>query len=187
MVYSEVGAQRGSWKRPLLGFFETCGGCKAFVMACNWPFCGPCIFARISARVAWPKTTFSAFGDTPFLQWFRISLLLVCIYWACSWGEGVAAPTPKFNVIAGDLVDVRALDKLDDVGSTLAANATGDADIASEGKEIEDKIKAGMAKVDRYGEVKGLEFAESGQSALRAGRTCPHRPRPIALLEPRNE
>ena len=187
MVYSEVGAQRGSWKRPLLGFFETCAGCKAFVMACNWPFCGPCIFARISARVAWPKTTLSAFGDTPFLQWFRISLLLVCIYWACSWGEGVAAPTPKFNVIAGDLVDVRALDKLDDVGSTLAANATGDADIASEGKEIEDKIKAGMAKVDRYGEVKGLEFAESGQSALRAGRTCPHRPRPIALLEPRNE
>ena len=80
MVYSEVGAQRGSWKRPLLGFFETCGGCKAFVMACNWPFCGPCIFARISARVAWPKTTFSAFGDTPFLQWFRISLLLVCVF-----------------------------------------------------------------------------------------------------------
>ena len=168
MVYSEVGAQRGSWKRPLLGFFETCGGCKAFVMACNWPFCGPCIFARISARVAWPKTTFSAFGDTPFLQWFRISLLLVCIYWACSWGEGVAAPTPKSNVIAGDLVDVRALDKLDDVGSTLAANATGDADIASEGKEIENKIKAGMAKVDRYGEIKSLEFAESRETALRA-------------------
>ena len=80
----------------------------------------------------------------------------------------MAAPTPKFNVIAGDLVDVRALDKLDDVGSTLAANATGDADIASEGKEIEDKIKAGMAKVDRYGEIKSLEFAESGETALRA-------------------
>ena len=126
MVYSEVGAQRGSWKRPLLGFFETCGGCKAFVMACNWPFCGPCIFARISARVAWPKTTFSAFGDTPFLQWFRISLLLVCIYWACSWGEGVAAPTPKFNVIAGDLVDVRALDKLDDAVLTQARDGDDD-------------------------------------------------------------
>jgi hypothetical protein len=37
-------------------------------MGCNWPCCGPCLFAKISARVAWPKTQFETFGDSPFKQ-----------------------------------------------------------------------------------------------------------------------
>ena len=59
-------------------------------MALNWPCCGPCLYGKISGRVSWPSTQFQNFGDTPFKQWFRISLLLVVIYWLSAWGEGLA-------------------------------------------------------------------------------------------------
>jgi len=45
-------------------------------------------------------------------QWFRISLLLICIYWLSSWGEGVSAPTPKFNLIDQSQADLKAFEKM---------------------------------------------------------------------------
>lgn len=164
MAYDNVDAdvgRAGQWSRGLCGFFETCAGCKAFVMGCNWPCCGPCLFAKISARVAWPKTQFESFGDSPFKQWFRISLLLICIYWLSSWGEGVSAPTPKFNLIEQSQADLKAFEKMDKLGAADAANVTGDAGIAAEGKDIDAKIESDMNEFDDFGEVKSLEVQPS--------------------------
>ena len=143
-IFALARTARAQWSRGIFGFFETCAGCKAFIMGCNWPCCGPCLYAKISARVTWPKTQFETFGDTPFkqvyascffrwacssatlpkpkdrkndwawetIQWFRISLLLVCIYWLSSWGEGVSAPTPRFNVIDQSQADLKVFEKM---------------------------------------------------------------------------
>ena len=46
-------------------------------MGCCWPCFGPCLYGKISARVSWPTTKLEALGDTPFKQWFRISVRLL--------------------------------------------------------------------------------------------------------------
>ena len=140
---SLVGTASGRWSRGLCAFFETCGGCKAFIMACNWPFCGPCLFAKIASRVRWAGT--QTFGDTPYKQWFRVSLLLVCIYWLASWGASLAAPQPRFDLVKDGLLDVSAIDQ---TASLDLANATGDADVASEAKAINSDIEGTVDRID---------------------------------------
>lgn len=74
-TYENVGGPpQGDWARGLFSCFETMAGIKSFAMGCCWPFCGPCLYGKISARVSWPTTRLEKLGDTPFKQWFRISV-----------------------------------------------------------------------------------------------------------------
>ena len=113
-------------------------------MGCCWPFCGPCLYSKISARVSWPSTKLEALGDTPFKQWFRISLILVLIYWFASWGESMMAEgglqgKPHFSPMSAsdaELNDFKELDRITEAAITKAAakmekNSTLAKDIAA--------------------------------------------------------
>ena len=103
-------------------------------------------------------------------------MLLVCIYWVSSWGEGLSAPTPRFNIIDQSQADLKAFEKMgkpvdvfafsrvksyrrartampDKLGATDVANFTGDENIAAEGKKIDSKIEDDMKEFDDWGEV----------------------------------
>jgi hypothetical protein len=74
-AYENVGGPpRGDWAKGLCNFWETLGGIKSFAMACCWPVCGPCLYSKISARSSLPGTSWEKLGDSPFKQWFRITV-----------------------------------------------------------------------------------------------------------------
>ena len=74
-AYENVGGPpRGDWAKGLCNFWETLGGIKSFGMACCWPVCGPCLYSKISARSSLPGTSWEKLGDSPFKQWFRITV-----------------------------------------------------------------------------------------------------------------
>ena len=69
---------------------------------------------------------------TKWTQWFRLSLLLVVVYWLSAYFEGMAAPKPSFNVIKTSANDLRAFQKVDKIFSNEALNVTGDGLLASQ-------------------------------------------------------
>jgi hypothetical protein len=74
-AYENVGGPpRGDWAKGLCNCWETLGGIKAFGMACCWPLCGPCLYSKISARSSMPGTSWEKLGDSPFKQWFRLTV-----------------------------------------------------------------------------------------------------------------
>jgi len=160
--YDPVGGPMNQWSRGICGFVETCAGAKACVMAVYWPCFGPCLYSKISARTRWPSTQFEAFGDTPFKQWFRISLLLVLLYWFFAWGEGITSPKPKFNVITASQADLQAFEKMDKLTTASAANLTGDNSLGTEGAQLDKTLDDNMGQIDAVGEVPALEDAAYG-------------------------
>ena len=62
------------WAKGLCNCWQNNAGLKSFGMACCWPCCGPCLYSKISARSAQQGTSWEKLGDTPFKQWFRITV-----------------------------------------------------------------------------------------------------------------
>jgi len=128
-------------------------------MSFVWPCFGPCLYSKIAARVSWPSTDFQAFGDSPFKQWFRLSLLLVVVYWLSAYFEGMAAPKPSFNVIKTSANDLRAFQKVDKIFSNEALNVTGDGLLASQSGNVNTVIDQHMKSLDAVGEMPLVEVS----------------------------
>jgi len=103
-----------------------------------------------------PVTKFEKLGDSPFKQWFRISLMLVLVYWLASWGESMMTPgDPHFDPIASseaELNDFKQMDNMTEevlvsVMVRLDPNITILADIEALDKNITQSVEDEEASV----------------------------------------
>ncbi|KAJ1467385.1 hypothetical protein T484DRAFT_2369297 [Baffinella frigidus] len=86
--------ETGKWNNPdICGCCATTAGCKSCCMAVCWGCCGPCLYARLSARIKWPNS-FEFLGSTLFQRWFRLTLALVLVYWVSGWMASLLDPEP---------------------------------------------------------------------------------------------
>jgi len=152
------GPPRGDWAKGLCNCWETLGGIKAFGMACCWPLCGPCLYSKISARSSMPGTSWEKLGDSPFKQWFRLTLILVLVYWFASWGESMMTPDkPHFNAVANSDAEIKDFKKMEnlteaaivDAVARMNPNITVAADLAALDKNVTESLEDGEAAVQK--------------------------------------
>ena len=140
--FEALGAGQSEWQRGLCNCFSSLAGAKAFAMGCCWPFCGPCLYGKIAGRTAWPTTTLEAkvpsLGNTPFKQWFRLSLILVLIYWAASWGESMMGPDdePHFSPVSMSDAELNDMGRMKAVTETAVEAALAKANETAIATEI---------------------------------------------------
>jgi len=71
--------------------FDCCGvdGPSSYCMACMFPVCTPCLFAKISSRISFGVAGLSTWGPTTFKQWLRFLSVFAFIYIFCSFNYSI--------------------------------------------------------------------------------------------------